>query len=47
MKHNRCGRTVGVINGLDVADRELYVLTSVSTGPTGNRDVVYKIVPAQ
>lgn len=29
------------------AERELYVLTSVSTGPTGNRDVVYKIVPAQ
>lgn len=29
------------------ADRELYVLTSVATGPTGNRDVVYKIVPAQ
>jgi glucose/arabinose dehydrogenase len=29
------------------ADRELYALTSVSTGPTGNRDVVYKIVPAR
>jgi hypothetical protein len=29
------------------ADRELYVLTSVATEPTGNRDVVYKIVPAQ
>ncbi|MDH3600397.1 MAG: PQQ-dependent sugar dehydrogenase [Candidatus Tectomicrobia bacterium] len=29
------------------ADRELYVLTSVITGPTGNRDVIYKIVPAQ
>ena len=29
------------------ADRELYVLTSVATGPTGNRDVVYKIVTAE
>ena len=25
-------------------DRELYVLTSVVTGPTGNRDIVYKII---
>lgn len=29
------------------AERELYVLTSVITGPTGNRDKVYKIVPAK
>ena len=26
---------------------ELYILTSVITGPTGNRDKVYKIVPAK
>ncbi|MEE8301314.1 MAG: PQQ-dependent sugar dehydrogenase, partial [Candidatus Tectomicrobia bacterium] len=29
------------------ADNELYILTSLITGPTGNRDKVYKIVPAQ
>jgi glucose/arabinose dehydrogenase len=28
-------------------DRELYVLTTAATGPTGNRDQVYKIVPAK
>ena len=28
-------------------DRELYVLTTVATGPTGTRDQVYKIVPAK
>jgi hypothetical protein len=28
-------------------DRELYVLTTAVTGPTGNRDQVYKIVPAK
>lgn len=29
------------------ADHELYVLTTVVTGPTGNRDQVFKIVPAK
>ena len=28
-------------------DRELYVLTTAVTGPTGTRDQVYKIVPAK
>ena len=28
-------------------DGEVYVLTSVTTGPVGGLDTIYKIVPAQ